>query len=171
MIQNTQMMRENWLYQTGGPSSVAESNGWTSLWHTQVPSKIRVFLWRLARESTPTNDLLHHRNMANSPACRLCGAADSWRHALLDCNMARSIWALAPEALVEVMSTNSDPNARGWLFNMQSRLNHADFTRLGVTLWAIWSSRRKVIYEDVHQTPYSTNAFVNSFITDMDVLV
>ncbi|XP_073355561.1 uncharacterized protein [Aegilops tauschii subsp. strangulata] len=108
--------------------------------------------------------------MADSPACRLCGAADSWRHVLLECTMARSIWALAPESLVEHMSINENPNTRRWLFNMQSLLNHTEFTRLGVTLWAIWSSRRKVIYEDIYQTPFATNAFVNSFINGLQLL-
>jgi hypothetical protein len=61
---------------------------WTSLWQVQVPSKIRVFLWCLARHSLPSANVLHRRNMADHNSCALCGAQDSWRHALLECNMA-----------------------------------------------------------------------------------
>jgi hypothetical protein len=56
---------------------------WTSLWIIQVPSKLKVFLWRLARLSLPTAATRHPRNMADSPWCGLCGATvDTWRHAL-----------------------------------------------------------------------------------------
>ncbi|XP_073355662.1 uncharacterized protein [Aegilops tauschii subsp. strangulata] len=84
--------------------------------------------------------------------------------------MARSVWALPPESLVEHMSIDTNPNARRWLFNMQILLNHTEFTRLDVTLWEIWSSRRKVIYEDIYQTPFATNAFVNSFVNELQML-
>jgi hypothetical protein len=33
-----------------------------------------------------------------------------------------------------------------------------------VTLWAIWTCRRKAIHEEVFQSPLSTNGFVNSYI-------
>jgi hypothetical protein len=42
-----------------------------------VPSKVRVFLWRLARHSLPSADVLHHRNMVDHGRCALCGAPDS----------------------------------------------------------------------------------------------
>jgi hypothetical protein len=55
----------------------------------QVPSKVKVFLWRLAQQSLPSTDLLHHRNMSTTSTCNICGMQDSWRHSLLDCQMAR----------------------------------------------------------------------------------
>jgi hypothetical protein len=57
---------------------------WSSLWQVQVPSKIRVFLWCLSQYSLPSTDVLHRRNMADYNNCVLCGAQDSWRHALLE---------------------------------------------------------------------------------------
>lgn len=92
------------------------------------------------------------------------------RHALLDCAMSRSMWALAPEHLVGQMSTCDNPCAKSWLFTMKDTLSHEEFTRLGVTLWAIWSSRRKLIHKGLHQTPHATNAFVASFNSDLQVL-
>jgi hypothetical protein len=50
-----------------------EEKEWTSLWHVMVPSKVRVFLWRLARHSLPSANVLHHRNMADHGRCALCG--------------------------------------------------------------------------------------------------
>jgi hypothetical protein len=43
-------------------------------------SVIQDFFWRLAKESLPTADVLHHRNMKTHDLCTLCGGSDSWRH-------------------------------------------------------------------------------------------
>ncbi|KAM3313296.1 hypothetical protein ACQJBY_032739 [Aegilops geniculata] len=59
--------RENWLEEGEGTFDGAEENwGWT--W---------VFLWRLARHSIPTAQLLHHRNMSTMCVCSLWGAEDT----------------------------------------------------------------------------------------------
>ncbi|XP_047073988.1 uncharacterized protein LOC124683532 isoform X2 [Lolium rigidum] len=71
----------------GGPNSEVESKCWAKMWKVQVPSKLKVLLCRLAEQSLPTADLLHHRNMATTPTSILCGAFDSWKHSLLECAM------------------------------------------------------------------------------------
>ena len=78
----------------GASDRQATEKEWSTLWGIRVPSKVRVFLWRLARCSLPSKDILHHRNMAENSACQICGAEDLWRHSLLECNMAHCVWAL-----------------------------------------------------------------------------
>lgn len=51
-------MREAWIDgTTGSSSSGGEERAWKALWNTQVPGKIRMFLWRLAKQSLPTEDV------------------------------------------------------------------------------------------------------------------
>jgi hypothetical protein len=84
---------------------------------TKVPSKIRVFAWRLARFSLPTGDALNHREMATVPSCSLCGVNDAWKHSLIECTMALCVWALMdedesnpkPSAMVILYATISQP--------------------------------------------------------------
>lgn len=105
MIQQTKLSRESWLYEQGGSSHTdADSQGWTKLWGIKVPSKLKLFMWRLSQNSIPTAALLHHRNMAESDVCCLCGAEDTWRHALLNCTVSRSTWALSSEQITDVLS-------------------------------------------------------------------
>jgi hypothetical protein len=87
-------------YYEGRPDTFvvnATEKEWTCLWQVKVPSKLRVFLWRLARCSLPSGDILHHRNMAPSNVCSICGAKDSWKHSLIECNMSKCVWALEKE--------------------------------------------------------------------------
>jgi hypothetical protein len=60
-----------------GRSDLKAEEEWLALWKLNIPSKISVFLWRLARHSLPTGDTLHHRNMATHDCCAICGAQDS----------------------------------------------------------------------------------------------
>ena len=151
-----------------GTSSTAVEKSWTELWKSAMPSKIKVFLWRLARHSLPTTDVLHHRNMAAQNACPLCGAEDSWRHALLSCSMSSCVWALADDELVSKMSEFQDSSAKVWLFELSKLLDHTSFTKMVVTLWAMWFARRKAVYEGIFQNPQQTIGFVNTFIAELD---
>lgn len=52
---------EAWLEGRGDYSNAdAEQRSWCKLWKVQVPSKIRIFLWRHAQQSIPSTDLIHH---------------------------------------------------------------------------------------------------------------
>ena len=107
------------------------------LWGIKVPSKVRVFLWRLARCSLPSKDVLLHRNMSDSSACSICGAGDSWRHSLLECNMARYVWALEKDEITEHICRIDNQDAKGWLAAVMKSLEHEDLVQVTVTLWAI----------------------------------
>jgi hypothetical protein len=168
MLMVTKMHRENCFEGNPGLSNLeAEEKGWSSLLKTSVPSKVRVFLWRLAKQSLLTADLLQHRNMSHSSSCSICGAMDSWRHSLLECNMAACVWALADDLMVEHMMMNSEPSVKQWLFDMLGSLPHDQFTRLTVTLWEIWTARRKAIHEEIFQSPLSTHKFKNSYFMEL----
>jgi hypothetical protein len=167
MMINTKKNREN--YYQGNDSSpyyVTEAKGWSTLWKTAVPSKIRVFLWRLAQQSIPYVDVLD-RIMSRSSRCSLCGSKDSWKQSLIECNMANNVWALSVEDMVEHMRACGEINAEHWFFFMMETMPREQLTRMCVTLWAICSSRGKAIHKEIFQSPISTNGFIISYIEEM----
>lgn len=171
MILKTKISCEAWLEEREDPSnSEAESKGWLSLWKTTVPPKLRFFAWRLAQHSLPTGDVLLHRNMSSSCLCPLCGAPDNWRHSLLECSASRCVWALSNAELVEHMTMTTETDAKLWRFAMSDSLPPEQFILMTVTLWAIWSVRRKVIHEDIFQTPFGTDRFIKSYLADIEFL-
>lgn len=171
MIIATKKRREEWLEETAGASNTSSvEQSWVCMWRTSVPGKIRVFLWRLAHQSLPTEDVRHHRNMSVTCTCAICGMEDSWKHSLVECSMARCVWALVDQDLLDKMIENREPNARNWIFSMIDLLPHDIFIRLVVTLWAIWSARRKLLHEGRNQSPLSTHLFVTRFIGDLEQL-
>ncbi|KAI5020283.1 hypothetical protein ZWY2020_045171 [Hordeum vulgare] len=108
--------------------------------------------------------------MAASPCCAICGAEDSWRHSLLNCTMARCVWALAEPQLLEHMLATAEPDAKSWMFTMFSSVSEKELLRMTVTLWAIWAARRRLIHEGEHQSPLSTHLFVNRYIDEIEAI-
>ncbi|XP_051211644.2 uncharacterized protein [Lolium perenne] len=163
----TKRVREDWLDGNSAASDTTkEEKAWSKLWKIYVPSKIRLFLWRLAKHSIPTEDIRHHRQMAPTPACSICGLEDSWRHSLIECNPARCVWALTAEDITEHIALSTEPTAKQWLFHMIESMGKDDLTRMLVTLWAIWHAKRKAVHEDIYQSPMATMGFVNNFLSD-----
>jgi hypothetical protein len=85
--------------------------------------------------------------------------------------MAKSVWALAKEEIVEHICNVQEQNAKAWLAAVTSSPPKDELTRTMVTLWAIWHAKRKVIYENLFQSPLSTHSFVERFMTDLEVSV
>jgi hypothetical protein len=81
--------------------------------------------------------------------------------------MARSTWVLSDPLLLEHVEAMNEPVAKNWLFGLMDSLSHEQFTRLTVTLWAIWTARRKAIHEEIFQGPFSTNAFINLYLDEL----
>jgi hypothetical protein len=135
MLVNTEKIREAWLEGRASSSANNDHKSWSSLWKIKVPAKIRVFLWRLSHQSLPTGTILHRRSMADTCECALCHPpVDSWRHSLLECNMARSTWALHDEELIEHLLANNCGDAKEWLFFLLDSLSHKTFIQVTVTL-------------------------------------
>jgi hypothetical protein len=100
----------------------------------------------------------------------VCGAMVSWKHSLLGCNMASSVWALESK-LVQHLHSNSEPNAKRCPFVMLGSLPHDQFISVTITVWAIWTARRKAIHEDIFQSPLLRYGFVNTYIQERQGIV
>lgn len=171
MIHQKKLSRDAWLYEQGGSSHTQANNEiWTKLWGFNIPSKLKMFLWRFVKNTTPTGALLHHRNIAETPACGLCGAKDTWRHALLNYMVSRSTWALSSENIIDALSKNEEGDAKSWLSVMREVLPQESFTTLVVALWALWGARRKAIYEQIYQSPFQVHGFIQSYMRELQAI-
>ncbi|XP_039780864.1 uncharacterized protein LOC120648195 [Panicum virgatum] len=94
--------------------------------------------------------------MAASSSCAICGLEDSWKHSLLECNMAKCVWALEKDEITDLIGELQEQGARAWLAHVFSELASDDLVRVVVTMWAIWYARRKAIHEAAFQSPLST---------------
>jgi hypothetical protein len=149
MLVHIRNQRQDWLDSRAENSDIeGASRRWKLFWKVKVPSKIRIFAWRLAHNSLPTGEVLKERSMSEQSGCEICGAdIDSWWHAMFKCTMSRCVWALADEDITEHIAATEIRNPKLWLFYMQETLSAKEFQKLLIICWAIWGARRKALKE------------------------
>ena len=72
--------------------------------------------------------------------------------------------------MVHHILCTEESDAKSWLFTMHDSLLGDEVTTMVVTLWAIWSARRKAIHESIFQSPYFIHGFVSSYLSEIKVL-
>jgi hypothetical protein len=82
--------------------------------------------------------------------------------------MARCVWALVDEEVTEHISINNCGNAKDWLFFLIDTLSHEKFTKVIITLWAIWGARRKAIHEEIFQSPLTVYGFITNYLAELN---
>lgn len=77
-------------FQVGG-----YSNWWHKLWSLQIPSKIKLFMWRMFCEFIPTNLSLHKKHIPIHPWCNLCKKKEeSCFHTFFKCCRVKQFWKM-----------------------------------------------------------------------------
>jgi hypothetical protein len=69
------------------------------------------------------------------------------------------------EYLTDFVLNIQGPHAKAWLETVIKTLSHVELTRVVVTLWAVWHSRRENIHDS--QSMMSANCFIDRFISDL----
>lgn len=105
--------------------------------------------------------------MATNTLCGICGQVDSWKHSLLECNLARPVWALEREEIVELLCQIQEPDTRSSLAEAIKGLKQEELTRVVVRLWAVWHTKQKAVHENEFQNPLSTHCFIERFISEL----
>lgn len=85
---------------------------------------------------------------------------------LVDCNVAKCVWDLMVDQLVEYLIACRNADARLWLLELMETIRE-EFVRVLVTLWSIWWARRKAIHEHEFHSPLSTFIFVEKYLGDL----
>jgi hypothetical protein len=128
---------------------------WNRLWSMKLPSKIKVFCWRLALNSIPTASVLKIRNLATTSECKICGAEeDTWDHSLLYCTMSRCVWTLVGENLTDLLATLHITDPKHWVKFMCCNIPQVEGKHVLATSRAIWNARRKAIHEGIFHVRY-----------------
>ncbi|CAN1188681.1 Putative ribonuclease H protein At1g65750 [Linum perenne] len=89
---------------------------WTKIWDLHTPPKIRIMVWRLAREIVPSRAALRHRHIDVPDECGICGAnSETYDHLFRDCQYAKDCWR-DPRL---IQSTNTQQrNFQEWLTDL-----------------------------------------------------
>lgn len=77
-------------------NAVSTWNWQKCIWTPPLLPKIKIFLWKCARNALPTRDNLQRRNITTDISCLRCGENETLLHLLFHCPFAAEVWSLTP---------------------------------------------------------------------------
>lgn len=154
------------------PDAISEENRqyWRALWSVMLPSKIKIFLWRLCRDVLPVLTRLRDKRVYCSTQCALCdGGEETALHLFRDCPFARAVWFASS---VPLISTNISAN-NFWSFFVYVCRSKSDGVLLIflVTCWIIWKNRNEVVWNEKQAKPQHVQYHVASLIKDFHMVM
>ncbi|GAU37509.1 hypothetical protein TSUD_275610 [Trifolium subterraneum] len=123
------------------------------IWHSQVPLKVSIFVWRLLGDRLPTKANLVTRGILSSEAhfyVSECGVVESTQHLFLSCTTFGSLWSLVSSwigsSLVDA-HTIVDHFVR-FTHSAGSPMACRSFMQLIwlVNVWVVWNERNSRLF-------------------------
>lgn len=132
--------------------SNSHSSHWNSIWKMAVPEKVKIFLWRAAKDLLPTAENLWKKKVVQEATCQICrNQIESIAHALLDCKIARKVWQNSPFGKPVQREMSSDVISIIQSLHQQQRDLSGEL--VASLLWVIWNARNKMLFEGINEDP------------------
>lgn len=138
------------------------------LWNLELPSKIKITIWRCSRNYLPNYSNLHYKRLMGLATCRRCHTgAETREHLFRDCPVAKEIWeklnicwpsSVANYDFLEVLIT---------MFESHSISKCRMIT---CALWAIWANRNRFLHEGESRSGSQVADFVLNYLKELDDL-
>lgn len=119
---------------------------WKRIWSAQVPSKVRVFAWKVVNNGLPTKANRCYRRLDEQSICELCGLArEDVFHAVIICPHARALreamrdqWLLPGEE--DLLLSGPD-----WLLLLVDKIDDQVRDNFLMLIWRCWNVRNSVL--------------------------
>lgn len=83
-----------WSNQSSLSVSVPQNKGWSKLWMVNIPHKMRVFLWRLCRNTVIVRNRLRGKGVQVTILCPMCNInVEHLLHLFFDCQYTTLCWS------------------------------------------------------------------------------
>ncbi|KAH9768956.1 reverse transcriptase domain-containing protein [Citrus sinensis] len=138
-------------------SSEPSKNEWNIIWSLALPQKIRIFIWRAAKNLLPSAENLWKRKIVQEPTCQRCkmGIEDVC-HALVDCKAAKKVWRLS--FFDNDIQATPGHDILSLLHGMTRLRSKADVDLFAAILWAMWNARNQWLFTGKRENPQSVVA-------------
>ena len=144
-------------------SSAGASQEWQNLWKLNLPGKIKIFVWKAAKNFLPTAENLWRRKILQEPICTICkeGREDVF-HALMECKLARKIWRCT-DMKATVQSIRRD-DMLSTMHSLMRKGAKSEIDYVASIWWATWHARNKLLFEGKKPNPRETVAKAKAIV-------
>ncbi|KAA3460257.1 reverse transcriptase [Gossypium australe] len=137
------------------------------LWSVEIPTKIKIFTWKISWNYIATKANLRARRLGNINLCpRCCRSEKTLNHLFRDCPVSDGIWRALPD-----MNLTSSPNLefREWLTSVMASLTLERCRLFCIVLWSIWGDRNSRIHDKTSRSSQEIARFSNSYLQEFKI--
>ncbi|KAA3488532.1 non-ltr retroelement reverse transcriptase [Gossypium australe] len=139
---------------------------YNKLWRIDIPTKIKIFIWKISWNFLATRVNLALRKITFSRLCPRCAAGEeSMNHLFRDCPVSVAIWS---DLSNSISITNPQTEFIQWLTMGMATLSLNKCRFLCVTLWAIWGDRNSRIHEKTNRSSQEIAGFFHRYIKELE---
>jgi hypothetical protein len=117
------------------------------IWSANIPLKVKIFTWQLARNRLPTNEQLARRHGPSNGQCVLCGLPESADHLFFSCHLAKFLWSGVRSMLAVQWNPTSFPQFFDILNLFSGKARRFIWLLFAAQSWALWNIRNKFSIE------------------------
>jgi hypothetical protein len=134
---------------------------WEKLWSLEVPSKIKIFGWRVLHAMIPCRGVLANRHIGNQGGCPICNSGcEDIKHLLFMCGRAKEVWERLGLSFILEGITCLDRSGSVLIEEIIRRggrveaLENVGFVEIVlVEGWYLWWERRHHVHGENVQSP------------------
>lgn len=120
---------------------------WSGLWKMNIPSKIKIFLWRACLDRLPTGDNLVKRGIEGVRHCCASGRdGENLQHIFWFCKAAARVWQCS--RFCHFFPPSNDFSVMNTLRDCLELSSWVRLEEMVVLLWAIWGARNTRYFTD-----------------------
>ena len=125
-----------------------------SMWKSNIPLKIKVFLWQMFIGRLQTGVCLKSKGWKGSNRCALCGGLESVDHVFFQCSLARFAWCIIKDCYGwDCIPASVSDFFEVWVpRNLKLPHKMGLFFFAGLA-WSIWNIRNKMTIEKKFPNP------------------
>ncbi|XP_040965868.1 uncharacterized protein [Gossypium hirsutum] len=142
------------------------NNFFRKLWNLDMPTKIKITVWKIAWNYIPTFSSLKLRRVITEDRCLRCGQeTEDSNHVFQQCPIAKEVWGQLNYSWV---FNNSNLDLWSWLTWVFSKGTTEQCRGFSYGLWILWTSRNKFLYEGKISTSRDISKQIKSYILEME---
>ncbi|MBA0847310.1 hypothetical protein Goshw_015960 [Gossypium schwendimanii] len=135
------------------------------MWALNVPSKIRIHMWRVTNEFVPMLYNLRARKLVVNALCPVCQAKKKIvSHLFRDYTFTQQVLR---ELGVTHSTTNRESNWKKWLaLEFKNYSNEACKTR-AISIWALWYNHNRIYHEKIRQRAHEIVGCISAYCSEI----
>ncbi|KAA3472610.1 reverse transcriptase [Gossypium australe] len=162
LLQNTEEYLRAYALQT------SYRKFYKKLWLLDLPTKIKITIWRVTWNFLPTKVNLQHKKLVTDASCPRCGdRAKTLDHLFRECPVTVDMWS-ALQLQNVLLAENR--GFEQWLIWVCEHFNLQICRLFCCALWATWGDRNSKIHDNKVSTGNEIGNFINSYIAELDGL-